>query len=114
MWVTRDDVEAIAAHMRISPQEMMDKYVRKVGRRMSLREVKKTKDCVFLETTLDGQRQCSIYRHRPTQCLTWPFWQSNIHRQDDWLLAGTRCVGVNRGKLHTLEEIETRRDATRE
>ena len=110
----QDDIEAISAHLRISLQEMMDKYARKVGKRMSLREAKKTKDCVFLETAHDGQRRCSIYSYRPTQCLTWPFWQSNIGDQDDWLLAGVRCIGINRGKLHTLEEIETRRDATRE
>jgi Fe-S-cluster containining protein len=114
VWVTQDDIEAIAAHLRISLQEMMDKYARKVGKRMSLREVKKTKDCVFLETAQNGERKCSIYSYRPTQCLTWPFWQSNIGDQDDWLLAGTRCIGLNRGKLHTLDEIETRRDATRE
>jgi hypothetical protein len=114
VWVTRDEVEAIAAHLRISVHEMMDKYVRKVGRRLSLIEVKKTKDCVFLETARDGQRRCAIYSYRPKQCLTWPFWRSNIGDQDDWAMAGVRCVGINRGKLHSLDEIETRRDATRE
>ena len=114
MWVTQNDVESIAAHLRVSLQEIMDKYVRKVEKRMSLREVKKTKDCVFLETARGGQRKCSIYSYRPTQCLTWPFWQSNIGDSDDWLMASTRCAGINRGKLHSVEEIETRRDATRE
>jgi len=114
VWVTRDDVEAIAAHLRISVAEMMDKYVRRVGRRLSLKEVTKTKDCIFLETAEDGQRRCGIYRFRPTQCVTWPFWGSNIGDQDDWAMAGVRCIGINRGKLHDQEEIETRRDATRE
>ena len=114
MWVTRDDVEAIAAHLGISPQEMMDKYVRRVGKRMSLKEVTRTKDCVFLETAPDGQRKCGIYSFRPAQCRTWPFWRSNLGDQDDWALAGTRCIGINRGRLHNLEEIETHRNATRE
>lgn len=114
VWITEDDIEAIAAHLRISIQELMDKYVRKVGKRFSLREVTKTKDCVFLETAQDGRRKCSIYRYRPTQCLTWPFWPSNIGAPDDWLMAQTRCVGINRGKRHNLDEIETRRNATRE
>jgi len=114
VWVSQDDVEAIAAHLRISVGEMMKKYVRKVGRRMSLREVPETKDCVFLETAHDGQRRCGIYRFRPTQCLTWPFWPSNLRDQDNWALAGFRCVGINRGDIHSPDQIEKRRDATRE
>ncbi len=114
MWVTQDDVEAIAAHLRIPLQEMMTRYVRRVGRRMSLREVTPTMDCIFLETAHDGQRQCRIYSFRPTQCRTWPFWPSNLGDPDDWALAGSRCVGINRGKQHDFKEIETRRNATRE
>lgn len=114
MWVTQDELEAIAAHLRISNQEMMEKYVRKVGRRMSLKEEPLTKDCLFLETDHDGKRKCRIYSFRPSQCRTWPFWESNLGDQDDWALAGARCIGINRGRLHNIEEIETRRDATRE
>jgi len=114
VWVTQDEVEAIAEHLRITPGEMMDKYVRRVGRRMSLKEVTPTMDCIFLETDRDGQRACRIYRFRPTQCRTWPFWKSNLVDSGDWAMAGTRCVGINRGKLYNLEEIETRRNATRE
>ena len=114
VWVTQDDVEAIAAHLRITLQEMMDKHVRRVGRRMSLKEVTKTKDCVFLDTDCDGERACRIYTFRPTQCRTWPFWESNLGDTDDWAMAGVRCIGINRGKLHSLEEIETRHNATHE
>jgi hypothetical protein len=114
VWVTQDDVEAIAAHLRIPLQEMMTKYVRRVGRRMSLREVTPTMDCIFLETAHNGQRQCRIYSFRPTQCRTWPFWPSNLGDPDDWALAGSRCVGINRGKQHNFEDIETRRNVTRE
>ena len=114
VWVTDDDVEAIAAHLRISVQEMMTRYVRRVGRRMSLRESPPSMDCIFLQTASDGQRACDIYGTRPTQCRTWPFWQSNLGDSDDWLLASDRCAGINRGKLHDIEEIETRRNATRE
>jgi len=114
VWVTEDDVEAIAATLKITVQEMMSKHVRKVGSRMSLKEVPETKDCMFLEADSDGQRRCSIYSCRPIQCLTWPFWGSNLRHPDSWTLAATRCCGINRGKLHNVEQIETRRDATRE
>jgi uncharacterized protein len=114
VWITQDELEAIATHLRISTREMTEKYTRRVGKRISLREVPVTMDCVFLETDRDGQRNCRIYSYRPVQCRTWPFWQSNIKSPDNWASAATRCAGINRGKLHNLEEIETRRDATRE
>ncbi len=114
VWVTQDDVEAIAAHLKITVSEMMTRHVRIVGRRMSLREQPKTKDCVFLELAQDGQRRCSIYSFRPTQCLTWPFWPSNLRDQDHWARAGSRCPGINRGEPHNRDQIETRRGATQE
>ena len=114
VWITQDDAEAIAAHLKITVQEMMNRHVRKIGKRMSLIEDPQTKDCEFLQIASDGQRKCSIYSLRPTQCLTWPFWPSNIRRPDDWAEAGSRCCGINRGKLHGLDHIETRSDATRE
>ncbi len=114
VWVTQDDIEAIAAHLKITVQEMMSKHVRMVGKRFSLKEDPASKDCMFLEPGVDGQRRCSIYSCRPTQCLTWPFWASNLRGQDDWAIAGGRCRGINRGQSHSLEHIETRRDATQE
>jgi uncharacterized protein len=114
VWITEDDITAIAAHLRIPLNELMDKYVRKVGKRFSLREDPKTKDCLFLEAADNGQRKCTIYAHRPTQCLTWPFWPSNVSNPDHWAMAGARCEGINRGKLHKLEEIEIRCNATHE
>jgi len=114
VWITPQGVEDIAIHLRIPVQEMMDKYVRKVARRLSLREVPETKDCVFLEMLEDGRRHCTVYAQRPSQCRTWPFWKSNLRGEGDWALAGTRCAGINRGRVHRLEDIQARRNATRE
>jgi Fe-S-cluster containining protein len=99
----------MAEHLGLSEKDFRREYVRKVGRRQSLVENRKSHDCIFLK---DGK--CSIYEVRPTQCRTWPFWASNIAEPDDWALAGMRCVGINRGKLYTPEEIRSRAYATRE
>jgi len=114
VWITRQEIEDIAIHLRISVAEMISKYVRKVGRRFSLREVPETKDCVFLDTDQHGRRLCSVYALRPTQCRTWPFWDSNLRGQGEWSLAGVRCRGINRGELHRIEDIQARRNVTRE
>ena len=49
---------------------------------------------------------CMIYPVRPGQCRTWPFWRSNLKR-DEWhgFIKG-RCPGIGRGRLYFREEID--------
>jgi hypothetical protein len=109
VWANDEEILRMAKHLNMSEKNFCKEYVRKVGRRQSLVEQKKSHDCVFLK---DGK--CTIYEVRPTQCRTWPFWTSNIASPADWSLAGMRCVGINRGKLFTPEEIQNRAYNTRE
>lgn len=113
VWVTVEEITAIARHLKMDEQAFRDTYVRKEGRRYSLKEEPVSKDCVFLQAGADGQRGCSIYPVRPTQCRTWPFWPGNLVGPKAWALAGIRCPGINRGDLHRLDEIEKRKNATR-
>jgi Fe-S-cluster containining protein len=112
VWTTSEEIVLIAAKLGISEAEMRRKYVRKVGRRFSLVEHADNKDCIFLVPDGDGRRKCKIYNVRPRQCRTWPFWPGNLSAPGDWLRAGLRCPGINRGPVHSLDEIETKRRAT--
>lgn len=89
-WVTLDEVAAIAQFLKISLEEMMLRYVRVVGNRMSLNEHRKSYDCVFLK-----DKKCSIYPVRPKQCRTFPWWQSNLNSEADWKEAAKFCEGIN-------------------
>ncbi len=109
VWATEEEISKAAEFMKLSDREFRTKYVRRVGLRKSFKEDKKSHDCIFLK---DGS--CSIYPVRPTQCRTWPFWKSNIATPDDWAEAGQRCVGVNRGQLHPIDEIERKAGITEE
>jgi len=109
VWATPSELDIIAGSLNMTPEQFAQKYVRKVGRRLSLIEDKKTKDCIFLK-----KGRCTIYEVRPTQCRTWPFWQSNIDSPDDWAWAGKRCAGINRGKKHNAREIENLAKSTNE
>lgn len=114
VWVNRNETAAIAAHLGIPEPELRKLYVRKVGGRYSLNEDAGTRDCVFL-VPLDGDqggKGCKIYPVRPRQCRTWPFWPGNLHDADDWALAGVRCPGINRGPLHSRQDIEAKVDET--
>jgi len=91
------------------PESFEDKYVRKVGLRKSLREFPNG-NCVFFDT---DTRRCSVYGARPRQCRTWPFWDSNLRRAEDWQETCRVCPGSGQGPLHQLGEIEAQRDVMR-
>ena len=128
VWVTRDDIVRISDFLKITPEEMVERYCRKVGGQWSLNEGKgpgSDWDCVFLkeekvtrrtaggEEVKLGRRYCSVYSVRPLQCRTWPFWSENLSTKRAWDHAGKRCHGINHGKRHfTIEQIHAIRDAT--
>ena len=105
IWVTKPEIELIADFLRIEPEQLRKKYLRRVGLRITIIEQKDTKDCIFLRKT-GGQRQCMIYPVRPGQCRTWPFWPENLTDADAWNKAAQKCGGINCGRLYSPEEIE--------
>ncbi len=108
VWAKDEEIAAAAKFLRMSEKSFRDRYVRKIGKRYSFIE-KENKDCCFL-----GTGGCRIYDVRPTQCRTWPFWESNIDTPDDWAEAGRRCLGINRGTLFSPEEINKQARRTQE
>src|SRR5262245_38128514 len=79
VWVTDEEVQRVARHLKISVAEMTEQYCRTVSGRLSFKEVRRggLYDCVFLRehppgaTTDDGTplrgRGCSVYPVRPLQ-----------------------------------------------
>jgi Fe-S-cluster containining protein len=47
-----------------------------------------------------------IYPVRPSQCRSWPFWPGNLNSAGAWNTAAQKCAGINRGRLHSCEEIQ--------
>ncbi len=105
VWVTNEEIAALAAAVGEELGAFEDKYVRRVGARKSLKEFPNG-DCVFF----DGQtRRCTVYEARPRQCRTWPFWDSNLTTPEDWKHTCRVCPGSGQGQLHSLGEIEAQR-----
>jgi len=109
VWVNREEIEALAAHQQLDPDEFERKYVRKVGVRKSLVEFSNG-DCVFFDSEA---RNCTVYSARPRQCRTWPFWQSNLKSPETWAETCQVCRGSGQGRLYQLEEIQERVDVMR-
>ena len=99
VWVTDAEIGAIAAELEMLPEQCSALYVRQVGVRYSLKE-RPDGDCVLYE---DG---CKVYRVRPLQCRTFPFWRENVRSKRAWKAVSQVCPGLDRGKLYIAQEIE--------
>jgi hypothetical protein len=103
VWVTEDEVRKLAAFRGEPLHEFVALHTRKARGKVTLRE-KANGDCVFY----DQQRGCTVYRVRPRQCRTWPFWESNLESPEQWERTEAVCPGSGVGELIPVEEIVKR------
>ncbi len=105
VWVSSQEAEALAKSLKITLEDFVKKYTRRIGNRLSLLERRRggQYDCIFL----DGKR-CTVYEARPQQCRTYPWWPENISTPEDWKQEGFRCEGINHpdAPLISLGEIQ--------
>ena len=69
VYVTLDDRKRMAKEFGIPTSSFTKKYCKKTPEGFHLLEEPGRSECLFLENN-----QCSVYKARPTQCRTWPFW----------------------------------------
>ena len=125
VWISDVEIDRLAAHLKISREETIETYCRRIGDRYSLRERRSPQglyDCIFLQEVsvaaepgqiAHAKRVCSMYDVRPLQCRTWPFWDGLLASRESWDAAGQRCHGINHGtRKFTLKQIESLRTAT--
>ena len=79
VWVDDAEITALAKVRGEKEHEFRALYTRSAKGQVTLRE-KANGDCVFY----DKQKGCTVYRARPRQCRTWPFWESNLESQTTW------------------------------
>lgn len=103
VWITDDELDALAAFLGRPLDEVRDLHTRAARGRRTLRE-KANGDCVFY----DRAKGCTVYRVRPAQCRTWPFWDSNVETPDDWKQTSEACPGCGKGDVIPVEEISRR------
>lgn len=118
VFFTEEESQAMADELGISVGQFLDQYTKKAGRKRTLVEVKTEHgfDCVFLRRDEQGRALCSVYRSRPHQCRTWPFWPENLGKEQAWLRSAQRCAGMaagleGEGKFFPAEQIRVIRDS---
>lgn len=105
IWVAEEEIKAIAAYLKLSIEEFSRRYLRRVKGKLSLLELPKTYDCIFLK-----DKKCQIYPVRPTQCRTFPWWPRNLKSEKEWQEAARGCEGIHcEAPLVSREIIEEQR-----
>jgi len=100
--VTEDEIEALAEACDLPTFEFRRRYTRRLrDADVSLTE-RRNGDCVFW-SPVDG---CTVYRARPRQCRTWPFWRAVVHSSERWAEEARSCPGMNHGASHSRDEID--------
>lgn len=100
VFVSRAEIDAIAAFMQVSVREFEDSFVRHYSSgRMSLTE-RRNGDCVLL-----NEKGCSVYAVRPQQCRDYPFWPEVMKSVFAWIKEAEKCPGINVGELHAAPKI---------
>ena len=63
-------------------------------------EEKNKGNCLFLIND-----RCSVYKARPIQCRTWPFWNENMNAKTWNKEIALFCPGIGKGRKYTKESI---------
>jgi Fe-S-cluster containining protein len=105
VFLSRSDLERLAAAHRMDYTSFIKTGCRWAGgwpgvEYLSLKE-KANYDCVFWDNG------CTVYHARPLQCRTFPFWKDILASRGAWESAASSCPGMENGKLHSREEIES-------
>jgi Fe-S-cluster containining protein len=100
VWVTPAEVRRIAKARGLSTRAFQKRFVVRVGKRLSLRELENG-DCAMLK---DGR--CTVYRAKPLRCTTYPFWPVLVESEKDWREEASRCEGIGQGDRYARDEIE--------
>ena len=101
VFVTQDEIDQIAAFLKIDKSEFEDSFVRHYSSGLMSLTERPNGDCVMLEA-----QGCSVYSVRPKQCRDYPFWPEIMKSRFSWLKEAQRCPGINVGnELYSVPKI---------
>lgn len=116
VWLNVDEFVDITRHLETNHSTFLDIYAAEVRTDwVRLKEKSSTSSalgstssvnvdsCIFLG---DDGKTCSIYKHRPVQCKTYPYWPSLLAspekwadeaatKEKEWTPAGGGCEGIS-------------------
>ena len=99
VWVTDDEIRKISENLGLSIEEFGQKYLKNVSGDYSL-IVYPNGECIFFK-----DNGCTIYKVRPFQCSSYPFWPHLLETRKTWDKQSEKCPGMDRGETHEFKDI---------
>ena len=91
IWVSEEEIAAMADFLHICVATFKIKYIRRRDNRYALVEKKsQNNDCIFLK-----DKKCLVYKARPQQCRSFPWWNELLKSEESWQCAAQSCEGIN-------------------
>tara|TARA_B110000196_G_scaffold305265_1_gene302690 strand:- start:687 stop:1133 length:447 start_codon:yes stop_codon:yes gene_type:complete len=94
VFLSQNDIKQLSKFFKLEINDFLKVYCDKTNGLTHLKEIKKNGDCLFLEN-----KRCTVYKGRPTQCRTWPFWEENMNAKVWNKNMATFCPGIGKGKV---------------
>ena len=102
VYLSNRDILKLTKHFNKKKIDFIKKYCSKTEKLIHLKELKKNKgNCIFLKNN-----KCTVYKNRPTQCRTWPFWNENMNTKKWNKDISKNCPGIGKGKLFSYKKIK--------
>ena len=101
VYLSKKDIKKLSDNLKVSTKKFVRDYCDKTNGYIHLKELKENQgDCIFLVN-----KRCSVYKSRPIQCRTWPFWPENMNTKTWNNEISKNCPGIGKGKIISKEKI---------
>ena len=101
VYLSTKDIKKLSNFFKLTVKNFIKLYCEKSYGYLHLKEINQNGNCQFLK-----EKKCNVYKARPTQCRTWPFWTENM-RPKTWNKEISKfCPGIGVGKIITKTQIE--------
>ena len=102
VYLSDKDLIRFSKYFNLSLKKFKDKYCQITNGFIHLIEKNELEgNCIFLQN-----KRCSVYKGRPSQCRTWPFWNENMNSKVWSEDISINCPGVGKGKIIKTKTIE--------
>ena len=105
VYLSNKDIQRLCLFTKLKRNDFIKLYCDKTNEFTHLKEKFKNGNCMFLK-----DKKCSIYKARPTQCRTWPFWSENLSVKKWNVEISKFCPGIGKGRIISKEEIRKKID----
>jgi len=99
--MSKKEAERIRLHLGITENWFRRRYITHLTRNTLTARMKNGR-CTFL----NNNGQCKIYRLRPVQCRTYPYWPEIVDNLKSWNQEAKHCEGINNGTIVPISEIK--------